>query len=97
LQSYLLISKACVHITTDSAAAHLAAASDTPIVQIYGSTVPAFGFYPLTSKHIVIENINLNCRPCTNHGKTVCPLKHFRCIEDLSPKDIARSAMDLSD
>ncbi|RPI16336.1 MAG: glycosyltransferase family 9 protein [Ignavibacteriae bacterium] len=95
LQSYLLISKASVHISVDSAAAHLASAAGTPIVQIYGSTVPAFGFYPLTSKHIVIENLNLDCRPCTDHGRTECPLKHFRCIEDLNAKDIVRSAMDL--
>lgn len=96
LQSYWVISKAGVHITVDCAAAHLAAASETPIVQIYGSTVPGFGFYPLTSKNIIIENINLDCHPCTDHGRTECPLKHFKCIEDLSPKDIARSVMDLS-
>lgn len=95
LQSFLLITKALVNISADSAAAHLAAASNTPVVQIYGSTVPVFGFYPLTSKHIIIENNNLDCRPCTDHGRTECPLKHFRCIEDLSTGDIVKSAVSM--
>jgi heptosyltransferase-2 len=90
LQSYILISKAKAHITVDSAAAHLAAATDTPIIEIYGSTVPAFGFYPLTSKNIIIENNNLECRPCTDHGRNECPLKHFKCIKDLNAEKIVR-------
>ncbi len=90
LQSSVLISKAKAHITVDSAATHLAAATDTPIIEIYGSTIPSFGFYPLTSKHVIIENENLDCRPCTDHGKIECPLKHFKCIEDLNAKDIVK-------
>jgi heptosyltransferase-2 len=97
LQSYILISKAKAHITVDSAAAHLAAATDTPVIEIYGSTIPAFGFYPLTSKHVIIENENLDCRPCTDHGRIECPLKHFKCIEDLSAVNIVKKIKDLSD
>jgi heptosyltransferase-2 len=95
LQSYIFISKAKAHITVDSAATHLAAATDTPIIEIYGSTIPAFGFYPLKSKNIIIENKNLDCRPCTDHGRTECPLKHFKCIEDLSAGDIVMKVIDL--
>lgn len=97
LQSSVLISKARAHITVDSAATHIAAATDTPIIEIYGSTIPDFGFYPLTSKHVIIENENLDCRPCTDHGRTECPLKHFKCIEDLSAAEIVKKIKDLSD
>lgn len=96
LQSYILISKAKAHISVDSAAAHLASATDTPVIEIYGSTIPAFGFYPLTSKHVIIENENLDCRPCTDHGRNECPLKHFKCIEDLSAEDIVMKVKALS-
>jgi heptosyltransferase-2 len=95
LQSYLVISRSKVLITTDSAAQHLGAASETPVVLIYGSTNPSFGFYPLTSRHIIVENNTLDCRPCTNHGKQKCPLKHFKCIEDLDVNMIVDSALKL--
>ncbi len=83
LQSFVVISKSKALITVDSAAQHLGAASNTSIILIYGSTNSSFGFYPLTSKHIIIENNSLNCRPCTDHGRNKCPLGHFKCIEDL--------------
>ena len=95
LQSAVLIGKSKCLITVDSAAAHLGASTDTPIVQIYGSTVPAFGFYPLTSKNIIIENNSLDCRPCTDHGRTSCPLKHFKCIEDIDPGEVIEAVKKL--
>ncbi len=83
LQSKIVIGKSECLISVDSAAAHIGASTDTPVIQIYGSTVPAFGFYPLSSESAVIENDILTCRPCTNHGRKNCPLKHFKCMEDL--------------
>lgn len=88
LQSYTVITKSKALITVDSAAQHLGAASNTPIILIYGSTNSSFGFYPLTSKHSIVENKVLNCRPCTDHGRDKCPLKHFKCIEDLTAEQI---------
>jgi heptosyltransferase-2 len=96
LQSAVMIGKSKCLITVDSAAAHLGASTETPIVQIYGSTVPALGFYPLTSKNIVIENNSLDCRPCTDHGRTSCPLKHFKCIEDINPVEVLGAVRQLT-
>ena len=88
LQSSYVIQRSCALITVDSAAAHIGASTNKPIVMIFGSTVPAFGFYPLTSKNIIIENNNLDCRPCTDHGRGSCPKKHFKCMIDLKTTDI---------
>lgn len=88
LESYYVITRSKALITVDSAAQHLGAASDTPIVLIYGSTDMRFGFYPLTSKYSIIENDTLDCRPCTDHGRDKCPLGHFKCVEDLSIEQI---------
>jgi heptosyltransferase-2 len=88
LQSYLIIKKSDVLITVDSAAQHLGGASDTPIVLIYGSTNKSFGFYPLSSRYTIVENTELTCRPCTDHGREKCPLGHFKCIGDLSVNKI---------
>lgn len=91
LQSYFAITLSKLLITVDSAAQHLGASSDTPIVLIYGSTNSSFGFYPLTSAHKIIENNSLDCRPCTDHGKKSCPKKHFKCMEDITEKSIIDS------
>ncbi len=90
LQSYEVIKRSIVLITVDSAAQHLGAASDTPVILIYGSTDISFGFYPLTSKNKIIENNTLDCRPCTDHGRDSCPKKHFKCIVDLSAEEIVQ-------
>ena len=88
LQSFFVINLSRVLITVDSAAQHLGAASDTPIILIYGSTNSSFGFYPLNSNHKIIENNDLQCRPCTDHGRTKCPLDHFKCMEDIGINEI---------
>jgi heptosyltransferase-2 len=89
LQSKVVIENSVCMISVDSAAAHVGASTDVPLVQIYGSTVPAFGFYPLKSQSALIENNLLTCRPCTNHGRISCPLKHFKCMEDIDAKKIS--------
>jgi heptosyltransferase-2 len=96
IQSEVAISKSSVLITVDSAAQHLGAVTDTPIVLIYGSTNSSFGFYPLKSEHVIIEDNNLDCRPCTDHGRTECPLGHFKCIKDLDTEEIIKNALNLS-
>ena len=88
LQSKVAIENSVCMISVDSAAAHIGASADVPLIQIYGSTVPAFGFYPLKPNSAVIENNSLTCRPCTNHGRISCPLKHFKCMEDIDVKMI---------
>lgn len=95
LQSEVVIEKSACLVSVDSAAAHIGASTDAPVVQVYGSTVPAFGFYPLTSKNIIIENKMLACRPCTDHGRNSCPLKHFKCIEELDVNKIIESVSKL--
>jgi len=95
LQSKTAVKNSRCLISADSAAAHIGASAGTPIIQIYGSTVPAFGFYPLTSRNVIIENNSLTCRPCTNHGRKTCPLKHFLCMEGLDVKKIIEAVENL--
>lgn len=95
LQSYLAISKSKALVTVDSAAQHLGGATDTPIVLIYGSTNKSFGFYPLTSRYEIVENTELTCRPCTDHGRAMCPLGHFKCMVDLDAEKILEAVESL--
>ncbi len=94
-QSAEIIRRSILLISNDSAPTHLGVAVRTPVLTIFGSTVPSFGFYPYGSKNKVAEVNDLPCRPCTDHGKLKCPLGHFRCMIDLTPKKVFHIAMEM--
>ncbi len=82
LQSAALMSGAAMNYVNDSAPLHLASAMNAPITAIFCSTVPGFGFGPLSDNSTVWETgHNLSCRPCGIHGKPKCPQGHFKCSE----------------
>jgi ADP-heptose:LPS heptosyltransferase len=80
LSSVALMKNAAMNYTNDSAPLHFASAVDAPVTAIFCSTVPAFGFYPVSSKSFIVETKEiLTCRPCSLHGLKACPLGHFKC------------------
>ncbi len=81
LSSAALMEKAIMNYTNDSAPMHLASAMNAPLVAVYCSTVPQFGFGPLSDISYIVENKGLECRPCGLHGHKSCPKGHFRCSE----------------
>ena len=87
--SAALLSRAAVLVTNDSAPLHLATAVGTPIVALFGPTVPGFGFGPRGPRDLVVEHLSLGCRPCSAHGPQVCPLGHHRCMRELSVETVA--------
>lgn len=80
-----MMKKCFAIISNDSALMHLSCALNVPTAAIFGSTVSEFGFSPLNKKSVIIENNDLNCRPCTHIGRNDCPKKHFKCMKDISP------------
>jgi heptosyltransferase-2 len=82
LQSAALMRGAIMNYVNDSAPMHLCSAMDAPVTAIYCSTVPEFGFGPLSTVSRVVETAALlDCRPCGLHGFRDCPKGHFRCAE----------------
>lgn len=82
MASAALMSKAQLNIVNDSGPLHIASAMNAPVMAIFCSTVPAFGFGPLSKQAWVMEHASpLSCRPCGLHGKRACPEGHFRCAE----------------
>ena len=80
LQSAALMKGAQMNYVNDSGPLHLCSAMDAPVTAFFCSTIPGFGFGPLSSVKVVLETKEeLSCRPCGMHGKSACPLGHFAC------------------
>jgi heptosyltransferase-2 len=73
-------------VCNDSGLMHAAAAVQTPVAALFGSTVKEFGFAPYGVKNLILENNSLSCRPCSHIGKAKCPKGHFNCMKSLTPE-----------
>lgn len=92
LQSAALMSKAKMNFVNDSAPMHLASATNAPVAAIFCSTVPSFGFGPLSDASFVIETKEmLDCRPCGLHGFKDCPKGHFKCAYSIETTQVVAS------
>jgi ADP-heptose:LPS heptosyltransferase len=89
LQSAALMRHAHMNFVNDSAPMHFASAMNAPVTAIYCSTVPSFGYGPLSDvKHIVEREEPLYCRPCGLHGYAACPEGHFKCAHDIRDEQL---------
>jgi heptosyltransferase II len=91
--SAAVIQRARVLITNDSAPLHLATVVGTPLVAVFGPTVPEQGFGPRGSRSLALGHAGLTCRPCSSHGPKVCPLVHHRCMRELPVETVAEAAV----
>jgi ADP-heptose:LPS heptosyltransferase len=80
-----------VVVGNDSGAGHYAAAVGTPVVTVFGPTIPGFGFYPLGSKSVVVEGKALDCRPCGPFGGNYCPVKSHECMTSISVESVVNA------
>lgn len=84
LQSAALMQGAAMNYVNDSAPLHLASAVNAPVAAVFCSTIPLFGFTPLSDQAEIVETREeLNCRPCGLHGHAACPRGHFACAEGI--------------
>ncbi len=89
LQSAALQRDALMNYVNDSAPMHFASAMNAPVTAVYCSTLPSFGFGPLSDKSYVVEiDHELDCRPCGLHGRASCPQGHFRCAYEIREEQL---------
>lgn len=84
LETTALMRDAVMNFVNDSAPQHMATAINAPVTAIFCSTVPEFGFGPLSAhSRIVQTNTPLDCKPCGLHGYKACPKNHFNCAKTI--------------
>jgi len=92
LSSAALMKSAKMNYSNDSAPLHFASATDAPITAIFCSTVPEFGFYPISEKSFIVQtDLKLDCKPCSLHGLKACPLGHFKCAHTIETEKLLQT------
>ncbi len=92
LQSVALQQDALMNYVNDSGPMHFASAVNAPVTAVYCSTVPGFGFGPLSDRSFIVETpVALLCRPCGLHGRPACPLTHFNCAQFIRDEQLLRT------
>ena len=74
---------------------HMAVAVGTPVIAIFGATVPEFGFAPYGQRDMVIETKDLACRPCSIHGGEKCPITTFDCMVRISADGVYQKIIEI--
>lgn len=94
-QSIEFIKTCDLVIANDSAPTHMAAFQNIPVISIFGPTTLEMGFRPWSSNAIIIENNDLDCRPCGKHGHQRCPLGHHKCMKDIEASRVLKAGITL--
>jgi len=92
-QAAAIIRKCNLFITHDSGLMHLAAASGTPTISIFGPTNP-LKKAPIGEKHIFIRK-ELPCSPCYKDG-IWADCKHQTCLKKIKPLHILQLIKNIS-
>jgi len=92
LQSAALMRSAAMNYVNDSAPMHFASSVNAPVTAVYCSTIPGFGFGPLSDVSNIVETQQpLDCRPCGLHGYKACPKGHFHCAYQIQESQLLQT------
>ncbi|CAK8719981.1 lipopolysaccharide heptosyltransferase II [Candidatus Electrothrix laxa] len=87
-QALACIARCSVFVTNDSGLMHVAAALNTPLVAVFGSTDHiATGPY---SEQATVVRRPVECSPCM---KTHCPKGHFQCMEGITVEEVEQAVL----
>jgi heptosyltransferase-2 len=87
-----ILSATGVAVSNDSGLMHVAAASGTHVVGIYGSSSPEFT-PPLTGDRTICY-LKMECSPCFSRD---CPLGHLLCLRQIKPEHVLEKVLAVLD
>lgn len=96
VESIELLRRCDILISNDSAPTHFGMCADIPVLTIYCSTIPGFGFYPYNSKSRFLSFDELKCKPCGIHGLMKCPENTFACAYNLEASSIEGKILEMT-
>jgi heptosyltransferase-2 len=79
-EAMYVIQHARLVVCNDSMSLHMASALKIPTVAIFCATSPDYGYGPWQNRAIVVEQKNLDCKPCRPHGSVKCPNGTEACM-----------------
>src|SRR5690606_33252539 len=88
-QLIALIERARLLISNNSGPVHIAAATGTPVVDLYALTNPQHTPWQVASR---VLNHDVPCRNCYS---SVCPQGHHACLLKVEPQQVADAAREL--
>lgn len=91
LRGLMALVKRCrLFITNDSGPMHISAALGVPTLAVFGST-DHIATGPFGEGHRIIREPVI-CSPCL---KRTCPLKHYQCMERVTPERVLKAAKEM--
>jgi len=87
-----LVSGAKCVITNDSGLMHIAAALNTPLIALFGSSSPTYT--PPLSDNSKILTLSLGCSPCFQR---TCPLGHTKCLTEITTDSVLTEVLAVVD
>jgi heptosyltransferase-2 len=88
-QALACIVRCSVFVTNDSGLMHVAAALNTPLVAVFGST-DHIATGPYSDKASIVRQ-PVECSPCM---KPHCPKGHFQCMEAITVQEVEQAALE---
>jgi lipopolysaccharide heptosyltransferase II len=86
-----LLDRSRLFIGGDTGPLHIASTTRTPVVGIYGPTLPARSA-PWRNPSIATESVEINGLPCRPCDQRVCAPGDFRCLTTLAPESVIAAA-----
>jgi ADP-heptose:LPS heptosyltransferase len=86
-----LIARSKLFVGGDTGPLHIAATTRTPIVGIFGPTLPARSA-PWRDPAVPTESVEIQALPCRPCEQRVCLPGDFRCLTTLKPDDVISAA-----